>query len=171
MPLCRRVVRGFRQRCRCRTATSILYAVGSAAGSCRGELGTGSQAHGAQFRVSHALLGRAIRRFWGRRRALQGCPEFASWWAGARRLEGAVCRGSIAETIRKSRLSGKYATVYKANDDAALKLVIYRGDVLAPEKPAVAAARTMGCSRFSPLRRRYPRVRFCRSKLPPDRRG
>jgi PAS domain-containing protein len=77
----------------------------------------------AQFRATHDLWAGdpAFRDLLARLR--DGCPEFAGWWEAHDVIGGAGGRKSLTHP-KKGRLKLEYAT-FQANDDPALKLVIY----------------------------------------------
>jgi transcriptional regulator with XRE-family HTH domain len=77
----------------------------------------------AQFRATHDLWAGdpAFRDLLARLRA--GCPEFASWWE-AHDVSGIAAGRKFLSHPRKGRLKLEYAS-FQANDDPALKLVIY----------------------------------------------
>lgn len=77
----------------------------------------------AQFRASHDLWAGdpAFRDLLARLR--EGCPEFAGWWE-AHDIRGSVAGRKALSHPKKGRLSFEYAS-FQANDDPALKLVIY----------------------------------------------
>jgi transcription regulator MmyB-like protein len=53
----------------------------------------------------------------------QGCPEFAGWWE-AHDIGGVSAGQKSLSHPRKGRLKLEYAS-FQANDDPALKLIIY----------------------------------------------
>ena len=70
------------------------------------------------------ICGPAIPRFaicW--RGCAQGCPEFAGWWE-AHDVGGTAAGQKSLSHPKKGRLKLEYAS-FQANDDPALKLVIY----------------------------------------------
>ncbi len=77
----------------------------------------------AQFRASHDLWAGdpAFRDLLARLR--EGCPEFAGWWE-AHDIRGSVAGRKALSHPKKGRLRFEYAS-FQANDDPALKLVIY----------------------------------------------
>jgi len=77
----------------------------------------------AQFRATHDLWAGdpAFRDLLARLR--EGCPEFAGWWEAHDVGAMAAGRKSLSHT-KKGRLRLEYAS-FQANDDPALKLVIY----------------------------------------------
>ena len=77
----------------------------------------------AQFRTSHDLWAGdpAFRDLLARLR--EGCPEFAGWWE-AHDIRGSVAGRKALNHPKKGRLRFEYAS-FQANDDPALKLVIY----------------------------------------------
>lgn len=77
----------------------------------------------AQFRATHDLWAGdpAFRDLLGRLRA--GCPEFAGWWESHDVSGIAAGRKSLSHP-KKGRLRLEYVS-FQANDDPALKLVIY----------------------------------------------
>jgi transcriptional regulator with XRE-family HTH domain len=86
-------------------------------------LGGGARRIVAQFRATHDLWAGdpAFRELLARLR--QGCPEFAGWWEA--HDVGSVSAGQKSLSHpRKGRLKLEYAS-FQANDDPALKLVIY----------------------------------------------
>ena len=77
----------------------------------------------AQFRATHDLWAGdpAFRDMLARLRA--GCPEFEGWW-GSHDISGMVAGRKSLNHPKKGRLRFEYAS-FQANDDPALKLVIY----------------------------------------------
>ena len=77
----------------------------------------------AQFRTTHDLWAGdpAFRDLLARLR--EGCPEFAGWWEAHDVSGGMAGRKSLIHP-KKGRLKLDYAS-FQANDDPALKLVIY----------------------------------------------
>jgi transcriptional regulator with XRE-family HTH domain len=77
----------------------------------------------AQFRATHDLWAGdpAFRELLARLR--QGCPEFAGWWE-AHDIGGVSAGRKSLSHPRKGRLKLEYAS-FQANDDPALKLIIY----------------------------------------------
>ena len=77
----------------------------------------------AQFRATHDLWAGdpAFRDLLARLRA--GCPEFAAWWE-AHDIRGSVAGRKALSHPKKGRLRFEYTT-FQANDDPALRLVIY----------------------------------------------
>ena len=77
----------------------------------------------AQFRATHDLWAGdpAFRDLLARLR--EGCPEFAGWWEAHDIVGASAGRKSLSHP-RKGRLKLEYAS-FQANDDPALKLVIY----------------------------------------------
>jgi transcriptional regulator with XRE-family HTH domain len=77
----------------------------------------------AQFRATHDLWAGdpAFRDLLARLRA--GCPEFADWWE-AHDVSGIAAGRKFLSHPKKGRLKLEYAS-FQANDDSALKLVIY----------------------------------------------
>ena len=87
----------------------------------------------AQFRATHDLWAGdpAFRELLARLRA--GCPEFEGWW-GAHDVRGVSAGYKLIKHPRRGQLRLEYAS-FQANDDPALKLVIYTE---VPAKPVVA---------------------------------
>jgi hypothetical protein len=56
-------------------------------------------------------------------RLREGCPEFTTWWE-AHDISGSVAGRKVLNHPKKGRLKFEYAS-FQANDDPALKLVIY----------------------------------------------
>ena len=83
----------------------------------------------AQFRATHDLWAGdpAFRDLLARLR--EGCPEFAGWWE-AHDISGVAAGRKSLSHPKKGRLKLEYAS-FQANDDPALKLVIYT-DGLSP---------------------------------------
>jgi len=77
----------------------------------------------AQFRATHDLWAGdpAFRDLLARLR--EGCPEFAGWWE-AHDVSGVAAGRKFLIHPKKGRLKLEYAS-FQANDDPALKLVIY----------------------------------------------
>ena len=77
----------------------------------------------AQFRATHDLWAGdpAFRDLLARLR--EGCPEFAGWWE-AHDVSGVAAGRKSLIHPKKGRLKLEYAS-FQANDDPALKLVIY----------------------------------------------
>ena len=77
----------------------------------------------AQFRATHDLWAGdpAFRDLLARLR--EGCPEFAGWWE-AHDVSGVAAGRKFLIHPKKGRLKLEY-TSFQANDDPALKLVIY----------------------------------------------
>ena len=77
----------------------------------------------AQFRATHDLWAGdpAFRDLLARLR--DGCPEFAGWWE-AHDVSGTAAGQKSLSHPKKGRLKLEYAS-FQANDDPALKLVIY----------------------------------------------
>jgi transcriptional regulator with XRE-family HTH domain len=77
----------------------------------------------AQFRATHDLWAGdpAFRDLLERLRT--GCPEFAGWWE-THDVSGVAAGHKIISHPKKGRLKLEYAS-FQANDDPALKLVIY----------------------------------------------
>jgi len=77
----------------------------------------------AQFRTTHDLWAGdpAFRDLLARLR--EGCPEFEGWW-GAHDISGVVAGRKSLDHPKKGWLRFEYAS-FQANDDPALKLVIY----------------------------------------------
>ena len=77
----------------------------------------------AQFRATHDLWAGdpAFRELLMRLR--KGCPEFAGWWE-AHDIGGVSAGRKSLSHPRKGRLKLEYAS-FQANDDPALKLIIY----------------------------------------------
>ena len=77
----------------------------------------------AQFRATHDLWAGdpAFRDLLGRLRA--GCPEFDGWWE-THDVSAVAAGQKLISHPRKGRLKLEYAS-FQANDDPALKLVIY----------------------------------------------
>jgi transcriptional regulator with XRE-family HTH domain len=77
----------------------------------------------AQFRATHDLWAGdpAFRDLLARLRA--GCPEFEGWW-GAHDIRGSVAGRKLLRHPSRGRISLDYAS-FQANDDPALKLIIY----------------------------------------------
>jgi hypothetical protein len=77
----------------------------------------------AQFRATHDLWAGdpAFRDLLARLRA--GCPEFADWWE-AHDVSGIAAGRKFLSHPKKGRLKLEYAS-FQANDEPALKLVIY----------------------------------------------
>jgi transcriptional regulator with XRE-family HTH domain len=77
----------------------------------------------AQFRATHDLWAGdpAFRDLLARLR--DGCPEFAGWWE-AHDISGVAAGRKSISHPKKGRLKLEYAS-FQANDDPALKLVIY----------------------------------------------
>ncbi|MCA6117279.1 helix-turn-helix domain-containing protein [Bradyrhizobium sp. WSM 1738] len=77
----------------------------------------------AQFRATHDLWAGdpAFRDLLARLR--EGCPEFADWWE-AHDVGGAAAGRKSLTHPKKGRLKFEYVS-FQANDDPALKLVIY----------------------------------------------
>ncbi len=77
----------------------------------------------AQFRATHDLWAGdpAFQDLLGR--LMAGCPEFTSWW-GDHDVRHATAGRKILSHPRKGRLRFEYAT-FQANDDSALKLILY----------------------------------------------
>jgi len=77
----------------------------------------------AQFRATHDLWAGdpAFRDLLARLR--EGCPEFEGWWS-AHDISGSVAGRKSFNHPKKGRLRFEYAS-FQANDDPALKLVIY----------------------------------------------
>jgi transcriptional regulator with XRE-family HTH domain len=77
----------------------------------------------AQFRATHDLWAGdpAFAALLGRLR--QGCPEFSAWWE-AHDIRGGVAGRKRLRHPKKGVLDFEYTT-FQANDDPALKLVIY----------------------------------------------
>ena len=77
----------------------------------------------AQFRATHDLWAGdpAFRDLLARLR--EGCPEFAGWWE-AHDISGVAAGQKSLSHPKKGRLKLEYAS-FQANDDPALKLVIY----------------------------------------------
>ena len=77
----------------------------------------------SQFRATHDLWAGdpAFRDLLARLR--EGCPEFAGWWE-AHDVSGAAAGRKSLIHPKKGRLKLEYAS-FQANDDPALKLVIY----------------------------------------------
>jgi hypothetical protein len=77
----------------------------------------------AEFRATHDLWAGdpAFVELLGRLR--QGCPEFAEWWDAHDIRGGAAGRKRLSHP-RKGALRFEYVS-FQANDDPALKLVIY----------------------------------------------
>lgn len=77
----------------------------------------------AQFRATHDLWAGdpAFRELLDRLR--NGCPEFAGWWE-THDIRDATAGQKLMSHPRKGALRLEYAT-FQANDDPALKLVIY----------------------------------------------
>jgi hypothetical protein len=77
----------------------------------------------AQFRTTHDLWAGdpAFRDLLARLR--DGCPEFAGWWE-AHDISGVAAGHKSISHPKKGRLKLEYVS-FQANDDPALKLVIY----------------------------------------------
>ena len=77
----------------------------------------------AQFRTTHDLWAGdpAFRELLERLRA--GCPEFAGWWE-AHDVSGVAAGHKFISHPKKGRIKLEYVS-FQANDDPALKLVIY----------------------------------------------
>jgi hypothetical protein len=77
----------------------------------------------AQFRATHDLWAGdpAFRDLLARLRG--GCPEFAGWWE-AHDIRSSVAGRKVLSHPKQGRLRFEYAS-FQANDDPALKLVIY----------------------------------------------
>ena len=77
----------------------------------------------AQFRATHDLWAGdpAFRDLLARLR--DGCPEFAGWWE-THDVSGVASGHKSISHPRKGQLKLEYAS-FQANDDPALKLVIY----------------------------------------------
>ena len=77
----------------------------------------------AQFRATHDLWAGdpAFRDLLARLR--EGCPEFAGWWE-AHDVSGVAAGRKSLIHPKRGRLKLEYAS-FQANDDPALKLVIY----------------------------------------------
>jgi transcriptional regulator with XRE-family HTH domain len=77
----------------------------------------------AQFRATHDLWAGdpAFQDLLARLR--EGCPEFAGWWE-AHDIRGVAAGRKSLSHPKKGRLKLEYAS-FQANDDPALKLVIY----------------------------------------------
>ena len=79
----------------------------------------------AQFRTTHDLWAGdpAFRDLLARLR--EGCPEFEEWW-GTHDIRGSVAGRKQLRHPSRGKLSLEYAS-FQANDDPALKLIIYTG--------------------------------------------
>jgi transcriptional regulator with XRE-family HTH domain len=77
----------------------------------------------AQFRVSHDLWAGDAAFLELHDRLREGCPEFISWW-NTHDVRPIVAGRKLLNHRTKGPLRVEYAT-FQANDDAALKLVIY----------------------------------------------
>jgi hypothetical protein len=82
----------------------------------------------AQFRVSHDLWAGDTAFLELHERLREGCPEFISWW-NTHDVRAIVAGRKLLNHRTKGRLRVEYAT-FQANDDAALKLVIYTVEAL-----------------------------------------
>ena len=56
-------------------------------------------------------------------RLREGCPEFEAWW-GTHDVSSSVAGRKVLSHPRRGRLNFEYAS-FQANDDPALKLIIY----------------------------------------------
>jgi transcriptional regulator with XRE-family HTH domain len=86
----------------------------------------------AQFRASHDLWAGDPAFLDLQARLSQGCLEFASWWE-AHDVRGAVAGRKRLNHPAKGTLWAEYAT-FQANDDPALKLVIYKFEAAKTER-------------------------------------
>jgi transcriptional regulator with XRE-family HTH domain len=77
----------------------------------------------AQFRATHDLWAGDPAFLDLLERLRQGCPEFATWWE-AHDIRGVTAGQKRLSHPKKGSLRFEYAT-FQANDDPALKLVIY----------------------------------------------
>jgi transcriptional regulator with XRE-family HTH domain len=77
----------------------------------------------AQFRATHDLWAGDPAFIGLLERLRQGCPEFTIWW-DAHDISGVVAGQKRLSHPKKGSLRFEYAT-FQANDDPALKLVIY----------------------------------------------
>lgn len=77
----------------------------------------------AQFRASHDVWAGDAAFLELEARLRRACPEFAAWWRD-HDVRGAVAGRKLLDHRRKGRLRVEYAT-FQANDDPALKLVLY----------------------------------------------
>jgi len=77
----------------------------------------------AQFRISHDLWAGDPAFATLRQRLREGCPEFALWWK-AHDVRGSAAGTKVLKHPKKGILRFTHAS-FQANDDPALKLVIY----------------------------------------------
>jgi hypothetical protein len=77
----------------------------------------------AQFRTKHDLWAGDHAFIDLQDRLRNGCPEFASWW-NAHDVTPPVAGSKLLHHPRKGAVRYEYAS-FQANDDPALKLIIY----------------------------------------------
>jgi hypothetical protein len=77
----------------------------------------------AQFRATHDLWAGDPAFRYQLARLREGCPEFTGWWE-AHDISGVAAGKKSLTHPKKGQLKLEYAS-FQANDDPALKLVIY----------------------------------------------
>ncbi len=87
-------------------------------------MGRRGEAHRGAVRATHDLWAGDPAFLDLLERLRQGCPEFAGWWEAHDSVTSRPARN--AEPSEKGPLRFEYAS-FQANDDPALKLVIYTG--------------------------------------------